>query len=146
MMRALSLPLIAAIALAAGAPAVAAPATPAAPAAPKATPTNEDIRCLMVMFALSQDKARPQAAQSGQIGIFFFAGRLSIRAPGADLGPIMKAEAPTLTGPALQTELQRCAPLIQTAQTGLQAGIAALRPPAPPAGAAPAAPATPPPK
>ncbi len=139
-MRALSLPLVAALTLAAAAPAVAAPA-PAA--APKATPTNEDVRCLMTMFALSQDKARPQAAQSGQIGIFFFAGRLSVHAPGVDLGPIMKAEAPSLTGPALQAELQRCAPMIQTAQTSLQAGLTALRPPGPPPGAAPA---TPPPK
>jgi hypothetical protein len=145
MMRVLSLPLVAALTLAAAAPALAAPAPAAAPAPPKATPTNDDVRCLMTMFALSQDKARPQAAQSGQIGIFFFAGRLSVHAPGADLGPIMKAEAPSLTGPALQTELKRCGPLIQTAQASLQAGLAALRPPAPPAGAAPA-PAAPPPK
>ena len=85
----------------------------------------------MTMFALSQDKARPQAAQSGQIGIFFFAGRISARAPGLDLASAMKAEAPTLgRSAALQAEPQRCGPMMQAAQTGssLQAGFASPRP------------------
>jgi hypothetical protein len=95
-----------------------------------------DVRCLMTMFVLSQNKTQPQAAQAGQAGVFFFTGRLSVHAPGADLGPIMKAQAQTLGGPQLQAEIQRCGPIVQAGQRSLQAGFASLRPAGPPPSAA----------
>jgi hypothetical protein len=126
-MRAFSTPLLAALLAAAVSPAMAAPAAKSAGA--PATGVAGDVRCLMTMFVLAQNKTQPQAAQTGQAGVIFFSGRLSARAPGTDLGPIMKAQAPTLTGPQLQAELQRCGPVMQAAQQNLQAGFTSLRPP-----------------
>ena len=147
-MRAFSTPLLAALTLAAAvAPAAAAPAVKRAAAAPAADGVASDVRCLMTMIAFGQDKTRQQA---GQIGVDFFSGRISARAPGLDLAAAMKAEAPKLGQAQLQAELQRCGPLVAGASTKLQAALTALRPPgAPPAGAAPApapaGPVTPPP-
>jgi hypothetical protein len=145
MMRAFSTPLLAALTLAAAvAPAAAAPAVKHAPAADGVT---SDVRCLMTMIAFGQDKTRQQA---GQIGVYFFSGRISARAPGLDLAAAMKAEAPKLGQAELQAELQRCGPMVAASSTKMQAALTALRPPgAPPAGAAPApapaGPVTPPP-
>jgi hypothetical protein len=155
MMRAFSTPLLAALTLIAAAPAAAAPAAKHAPAkaaaatAPAAEGVNSDVRCLMTMIAFGQDKTRQQA---GQIGVYFFSGRISARAPGIDLAAAMKAEAPKLGQAELQAELQRCGPMVAASSTKMQAALIALRPPgAPPlapapAPAAPAAPVTPAPK
>jgi hypothetical protein len=141
MMRAFSLPLIAAFALAAAAPASAATALKAAvpaPAASKAdTGVTGDVRCLLVMTALASNKERQQA---GQVGVYFFAGRISARAPGYDLTSAVKAQAPTLGPQQLQAELQRCGPMVATAAQNTQAAITSLRPPGAPA-PTPAAPA-----
>jgi hypothetical protein len=140
MMRAFSLPLIAAFALAAAAPASAATALKAAAPAPAAkadTGIMGDVRCLLVMTALASNKERQQA---GQVGVYFFVGRISARAPGFDLTSAVKAQAPTLGPQQLQAELQRCGPMVATAAQNTQAAITSLRPPGAPA-PVPAAPA-----
>jgi hypothetical protein len=138
MMRAHSTPLLAALLLAATvAPAAAAPAKAAAKApAAAAGGVTADVRCLMTMIAFGQDKTRQQA---GQIGVYFFAGRISSRAPGFDLASAMKAEAPKLGQAELQAELKRCGPMVATASQNLQGAINGLRPPGAPAPAAPSA-------
>jgi hypothetical protein len=148
MMRAFSTPLLAAILAAAVSPALAAPTPAPKAAAPAAAVTGPraDLRCLMTMIALGQDKAR---AQAGQSGAYFFLGRLNARAPGFDLATAMKAEAPLLGPPELQVELKRCAPMVAASSQSLQAAINSLRPPGAPApapGPAAPAPAVPSPK
>jgi hypothetical protein len=72
-MRAFSTPLLAALLAVAVSPALAAPAAPAvkpaagkpAGAAPAAIGTSADVRCLLSMVALGNDKDRQQAAQLG---------------------------------------------------------------------------------
>ena len=127
----------------AGTTAVAAPAKPAAAAAMTGSPTvTDDVRCMLTMVAFSNlNKDHPQA---GQIGVFFFAGRISERAPGLDLAAAVKAQAPTLGPQQLQAELQRCGPLVAANSRKVQAAIAGLRPPgAPPPAAGAAAPTVP---
>jgi hypothetical protein len=129
-MRAISTPLLAALTLAvAVSPALAAPAAKAA-AAPSAGGVTSDVRCLMTMIAFGQDKTRQQA---GQIGAYFFAGRINARAPGLDLGSAMKAEAPKLGPAELQAELKRCGPMVAGASQSLQTAVSSLRPPGAPA-------------
>jgi hypothetical protein len=156
MMRAFSTPLLAALlAAAAVAPAMAAPApvkhaapaaaAPSATSAP-ATPVEGDLRCLLTMAVLGQDKTKQQAAV---IGAYFFMGRLSARAPGLDVAAAVKALEAKLAPKDLPAEAQRCGPLVQGAMGSLQKsfgpppGAAAPAPaPAPaPAAPAPAAPA-----
>ena len=142
--------LLAAPALLAASPAPAAPTHKAATAsAPSAGGVTGDVRCLMTMMALGQDKARQQA---GQIGVYFFAGRISARGA-ANLGAAMKAEAASLDRKALEQEARRCGPMITAGTQNVQAGLNSLRlagappPAAPPAAAPPLAtpPAAPPP-
>ena len=140
-MRALSTPLLAALLVAAASPSFAAPAPAAA-----VNPNTADVRCLLTMTAVASNKERQQA---GQVGVYFFAGRLSARSPGFDLAAAVKAEAPTLGPQQLQAELQRCGPLVAAAAQKTQTAINSLRPPgapAPaPAGSPPPAASTPPP-
>ena len=130
----------------------AAAAPPAKAPAAAARVGQPDVRCLMTMVALGQDKARQQAAQAG---VYFFAGRLSATRPGLDLAAAMRAEAPTLGAAELQAESRRCGPMITASAQGVQAALNALRPPGAPPPAAPAAqapaalapaPAAPPPR
>ena len=139
-MRAFSMPLLAALMLAAaGSPAAAATGKPA-PVAAAGGGVASDVRCLMTMIAFGQDKTRQQA---GQVGVYFFSGRISARAPGFDLASAMKTEAPKLGQAQLQAELKRCGPMVAASSQSLQAALASLRPPgAPPA--SPAAPVSPP--
>ena len=141
-MRAFSTPLLAALLAAAVAPAMAAPA-PAKPAAapaaaPAATPVEADLRCLLTMAVLGQDKTKQQAAV---IGAYFFMGRLSARAPGLDIPVALKGVEAKLAPKDLPAEAQRCGPLVQGAMGTLQKSFAGPAPAAPTA-----APATPPPK
>jgi hypothetical protein len=145
MMRAFSTPLLAALLLAAAvSPAAAATAVKRAPsAAPAGGGVEADVRCLMTMIAFGQDKTRQQA---GQVGVYFFSGRISARAPGYDLASGMKAQAPTLGPAELQAELKRCGPMVAASSQSLQAALTSLRPAgAPPPASPPAAAAAPPP-
>ena len=140
-MRAFSKTLLVAAAVVAATPVMAAPARKPA-AAGAVSPVTADVRCLMTMIAFGQDKSR---AQAGQIGAYFFSGRISARAPGFDLASAMKAQAPTLGPAQLQAELKRCGPMVAAASHSLQGAINSLRPPGstpaaapPPANPAPA--------
>ena len=144
-MRALSTALAGALLVAAVSPAAAAVTAPhkSAAGAPNGVGVTADVRCLMTMMALGQDKTR---AQAGQIGVYFFMGRINARAPGFDLGAAMKSEAPQLSPAALQAELKRCGPIVAGASQALQGAINGLRPPGAATGPAPtAAPAPVPP-
>lgn len=158
-MRAFSTPLLAALlaaAAAAVAPAVGAPAPvkhaqapAAAPSAagPPTSPVDGDLRCLLTMAVLGQDKTKQQAAV---IGAYFFMGRLSARAPGLDIPAAVKAMEAKLAPKDLPAEAQRCGPLVQGAMGSLQKSFSAPAPaagaPAPAAPASAPAPATPAPK
>jgi Spy/CpxP family protein refolding chaperone len=136
MMRAFSTTMIAALVAgpmlvggASAAFAAPAPAHPAAAGAVKLDPVTLDVRCLITMAALGQDKTRQQAAQ---IGAYFFAGRLSARAPGLDLPSAIKAQEMKMTPQELPAEAQRCGPMVQATVQSLQRSFS------PPAGAQPA--------
>jgi hypothetical protein len=145
--------LLAALLLSVVSSAAVAPQTASAQAAaPKPAPravaptggVTDDVRCLLSMYALAQNKDRQQAAQSGA---YFFLGRINARAPGLDLASAIKAQAPTLAPAQIQDELKRCGPMVSASAQSFQSALNSLRPPAPPA-AAPAAPgaaAAPPP-
>ncbi|HXA39932.1 MAG TPA: hypothetical protein VNW53_13110 [Phenylobacterium sp.] len=147
-MQAFPAPLLLAALVAAGSPAAAATAVhPAAAHAPaKSEGVSSDVRCLLTMALLSQDKARQQPAL---IGSYFFAGRISARAPGLDLPAAVKAEEAKFTKNDLQPELTRCGGMIQAAAASLRNSFAGPGGPPPAApGAAPApapAPLAPPP-
>jgi hypothetical protein len=134
MMRALSTPLLAALLVAAASPSFAAP--PAAPA-PAATGVMADVRCLLTMAALASNKERQQA---GQVGVYYFAGRINQRAPGFDLSAAVKAQAPLMGPKELQEEFKRCGPIVGASAQAVQAALGSLRPPGPPPGPPPGAP------
>lgn len=131
------------LALAIALPASAAPAAKPAAAKAGAGGVNDDVRCMLAMVAYSNlNRQNPQA---GQVGVYFFAGRIAARAPGFDLNAAVKAQAASLGPQQLQAEIQRCGPIVNAASERFQAAINGLRPPGPPAAAAPAAPAAVPP-
>ncbi|WP_309603941.1 hypothetical protein [Phenylobacterium sp.] len=138
-MRSLTAATFSVLALVATAPA---PAMAAAPPAGAASPLIADVRCLLTMAAFGGAKERQQAAQ---VGVYFFLGRISARAPGLDLGAALRAEAPKLGPQELQVELRRCGTMVEAQSTGLQAAMSTLggkRAAGPAAPARPAAPAT----
>jgi hypothetical protein len=119
------------------------PAAAARKASPSAgAPTSGvtgDVRCLLTMAALASNKANQQPAT---LGVYFFEGRISARAPGLDLPAALKAEAARLGAADLQMEAKRCAALVQQASQSLQAAQATfsgpVTPPAPAPGPTPA--------
>lgn len=141
-MRVLTAATILVMALAATAPARAASPPPAAAPALVA-----DVRCLLTMAAFGGAKERQQAAQ---VGVYFFVGRISARAPGLDLGAALRAEAPKLGPQELQVELRRCGTIVESQSTALQTAMSTLggkraaAPAAPATAPAPATPAAPP--
>jgi hypothetical protein len=142
-MRLTLIPMLAAAALlpaAAPLQAVAQPAKPAttAPAPPvlSKNPIDADVRCVMSMIAMAA--ANKERQVQGQVGAYYYLGRLHMRAPNLDLSAAMKAQAPSLGAQTLQAELTRCAADVQSTAQSLQTALTALRPPAPPAGAPPA--------
>lgn len=121
-------------------PAAAATALKTAPA--PATGVSADVRCLLTMAALGQDKQRQQAAL---IGAYFFIGRISAKAPGLDLPAAVKVEAAKLKGQSLNEEAKRCGPMVEGGMRSLQASFGGPRPPPPAGGPTAGAPAAPPP-
>lgn len=107
-------------------PTIAAAAQPRAPAATAAGGLAGDVRCVLTMVALAQQKDRQEAAR---MGVYFFAGRINARAPGVDLAAAMRAEAARLDGKALEAEARRCGPMINSGVLTVQNGLNVLRPP-----------------
>ncbi|WP_372781584.1 hypothetical protein [Phenylobacterium sp.] len=143
-MKTLSKVLAAVVLLAAASPAIAQKAPARAPAAGGGLTTGVtgDVRCLLTMGALASNKANQQAAT---LGVYFFEGRISARAPGMDLTSALKTEVARM-GPAdLQAEAKRCAALVQQAASSLQSAQASFSgpvntPPPTPTSALPAPP------
>lgn len=87
--------------------AVAALAGGAQPAFAQASATDvADVRCLMVLQAVSRDaKQRDNAVR----GVFFYVGKLASRGPIARIEALVVAEGKKMTTPQqAQTELTRC--------------------------------------
>ncbi|HEY2753462.1 hypothetical protein [Phenylobacterium sp.] len=132
-----------AAAQAAHAPAHPTPAPAAAGSAALTTGVTGDVRCLLTMGMVASNKAN---AQAGTLGVYFFEGRLTARAPNLDLTAALKTEAARMTPADLQSELRRCGSLIQQAMQSLQTAQANFQgpvssPPGAPPAAPPAAPA-----
>lgn len=141
-MRDLSKTIAAVALLALTAPAVAV-AQPQKAAPPKAAGgVTADVRCLLTMVALGQQKERQQAAQ---LGVYYFTGRIAARAPGLDLRAAMHAEAAQLDAKALEAESRHCGPMITNSIQIVQTGLNSLRAPGPPPAAQGQAPAPLPP-
>lgn len=129
-MRELSRTFLAVAILAAASPAAAAPAA-------KGAGVTGDVRCLVTMVALGSNK---EQRQSAQVGVDFFAGRVSARTSAAVMADAIKAEAPLMRPADFQAEFKRCAPMVGAYTQSLQTALMGLRPATPPAAPALAAP------
>jgi hypothetical protein len=106
----------------------------AAPDWQESAETLGDARCLLVMVALSHAK-NPAAARGGQVGVVFFSGRISARAPGYNYAQL-RSIAAHMTAKQVQSELQRCGPVLGGTLTQVRSALTPPRPapaPAPPA-------------
>ena len=94
-----------------------------------------DVRCMLTMAALSNNKSnQPQAG----LGIFYFAGRIKAQSPNFNFATELKPVATKMTQPDFEAELKRCGPMVTSVMQGLQAAQASFGPPPAAAGAAPA--------
>lgn len=121
-----------AIAAAATLAGLAQPATAQAP-----TADASDVRCVMVLQAVSRDaKQRDNAVR----GVFFYLGKLATRGPVARIEGLMLAEGKKMSTPQqAQTELTRCGAELSQRSNDLQAVNAKLAKQfGPPPAAAPA--------
>jgi hypothetical protein len=99
-----------------------------------------DARCLMTMAALAS-MPEPARQEVGKAGVIFFASRIKSREPGYDFTRGLKAAGATLNRENLQTEAQRCGPMVvQTLQQLQKAQQAFAPPPGAAAGAGAGAP------
>lgn len=91
----------------------------AAPPAAAQTPADRaDVRCLLVLQAVSRDpEQREKAAQ----GIFYYLGKFQVRGGVTRLEPMILAEAKALTPQQAQTELARCGAELHKQTQDLQA-------------------------
>lgn len=106
----------------------------AAAAAAPASSVDSDARCLLGMAALS-NATDQNSARAGQIGVIYFAGRVSARDPGFDFARL-RVMASGLNAQTMQAELQQtCGPMLNTAMQKLQAALAS-----PPTATTPATP------
>ena len=107
----------------------------AADAQPAKAPTSgpvADIRCMLTMAQLSNNKAnQPQAG----FGLFYFAGRIRAQTPNFNFGTDLKPVAVKMTQADFEAETKRCGAMVVSVFQGLQAAQASM---APPAGASPA--------
>ena len=78
----------------------------ASPALAQSAADAADVRCMMVLQALSRDPA--QREQAGR-GLFYYIGRVTARGPLARIEPMMIAEGKKMSTPQqIKTELARC--------------------------------------
>ena len=108
-----------------------------ATAQPAHNPVTEDVRCMLAMGAIASN---PKARQAATLGVYYFEGRISARAPGINLPAAMKAEVAQINGKEMQNEARRCSALVNQAAQTMQAVQAAFSKPV----TVPAAPAPPP--
>ena len=106
---------------------------------------TSDVRCMLTMAAVANNKAnQPQAG----LGMFFFAGRIKAQNPAFNFATDLKPVATKMTPTDFEAELKRCGPMVVSVMQGLQAAQASFGPPpqaagatAPPKAPAPQAPA-----
>jgi hypothetical protein len=111
--------------------------------APAKTGVAGDVRCMLTMAALSNNKAnQPQAG----LGIFYFAGRIKAQNPAFNFGADLKPVAARMTQDDFKNELTRCGPMVLSVVQGLQAAQASFGPPPSAAGTTPPASPVPPKK
>lgn len=115
--------------------AAAALAVPSSPAFAQAAADAPDVRCLMVLQAISRDpKQREQAAR----GVYYYLGRLAARGPVARIDTMIVAEGKKMPAPQAQAELGRCGAELTQRSSELNAVNQRLQKQfAPPPGAAP---------
>jgi hypothetical protein len=78
----------------------------ASPALAQSAADTADVRCMMVLQAISRDPA--QREQAGR-GLFYYVGRVTARGPLARIEPMMIAEGKKMSTPQqVQAELARC--------------------------------------
>jgi hypothetical protein len=119
----------------------AAVALPVAASAATAAPgvgVDADARCLMVMATFTGAKD-PVMANTAQMGVAFFAGRIKARDPSYNLGVRLKAVAASMNGKPMQAEADRCAPQVMAFIKELDEAQKAFGPP-PAAASKPGAP------
>lgn len=108
---------------------------PAAAAAQGAasSPATADARCLLAMVALSNSTDQ-NASRMGQMGVFYFAGRVKAHEPNYDFARL-KPIAAAMTQQTAQTEVQRCGAMVESSMQQLQTALAPPPGAKPPAGA-----------
>ena len=103
-----------------------------------ASGVTADVRCMLTMAAVANNKAnQPQAG----LGMFFFAGRIKAQNPAFNFATDLKPVATKMTATDFEAEIKRCGPMVVSVMQGLQAAQASFGPPPQPATGA-----TPPPK
>lgn len=84
-----------------------------------------DARCILVLALAGQTMAQKDAATRGQ---FYYYGRIAARGTSAKLGPLLLAEAKTLTtARQLRNELGICTAELNVANGALGSGLLELQ-------------------
>lgn len=83
-----------------------------APAAALAQPATvtADARCLLAMAAFSSSAADPRQKELGQLGVVFYAGRITRIDPAYDFPVELRRLEPGMDLKAIQAEAKRCGP------------------------------------
>jgi hypothetical protein len=92
----------------------------AAAAAPEPSITD-DVRCLIVMSAISGSATEPQAKQGGMFGTLIWYGRLSARMPAEAIAATVKQEAAKMNKDNFVTDAKRCGAEMSAYGTAMQA-------------------------
>lgn len=97
-----------------------------ASAATAQTPADRaDARCILVLALAGQTMSQKDAATRGQ---FYYYGRIAARGTSAKLGPLLLAEAKTLTtARQVQNELALCSGDLTAANANLGSGLLELQ-------------------
>jgi hypothetical protein len=114
----------------------------AAPGLAQADDLHSDLRCVILMNVLAQQKDQPQAAAFAGEATIYYVGRIDGRGMGAQLKDLLAAEAKTLNKAIAQSEADRCALGFKQRGEQMRAMAATNQAPASPAPKA----AAPPPK
>lgn len=91
----------------------------ASPAFAQAAADTADVRCVMVLQAVSRD---PNQRENAAKGVYFYMGKLGSRGALSRVEAVMMAEGPKISTPqAAQTELTRCGNELSQRSNELQA-------------------------
>jgi len=94
-------------------------AVSATPSAAQPVSDRNDVRCLLVLQAVSRDPKQKEAAARG---VYFFMGKIEARGGVTRIEPMLLAEGKSLsTGQQIQAELARCGAELTKSTQNLQA-------------------------